>query len=99
MADEQTPEERAHKVVHGTLATRHLTPAERNTLVERIASALSAAEERGAARERERCLADIDSERLYGDTGDRGDEAYNMALEHACEAIRRRARSEKGEGE
>lgn len=64
-----------------------------------IIEAIAAAERRGAAQERQRCLDDIAGEALTGETGDEGDAAYNMALEHVAETIRARSLpAQKGEG-
>lgn len=49
-----TAEEAARKVVSGTLAVRRLTESERETIRKRAEAAIREAEERGAARERER---------------------------------------------
>lgn len=59
----------------------------------RLLAVISEASARGARVERERCIADAEGERLTGDTGEEGDKAYNMAIEHVVDAIRSRSLS------
>jgi hypothetical protein len=95
MADEQTPEERALEVL-STLQFLRWVRSGNPQAITFLTSAFSAAEERGAAREREACAAL--AENPYGD------EVYSFGSDEPKAVGRKianaiRARSEKGEGE
>lgn len=64
-----------------------ITPDGGVTYVQMLEVLVREAEERGAARERALCLADIEGERLTGETGEEADLAYNQALGDAKSAI------------
>ena len=94
-----TPEEKAEQLAEkwwdeGSI-NHTFGPAQEAELARAIREAVE--------EERATCLRDIEGERLSGETDDEGDKAYNMALEHAAEAIRERpaqpASQEVGSGE
>jgi hypothetical protein len=61
-------------------------------LMRAVVAALHEAEQRGAASERERCIDDIQGERLFDEPLTESDKGYALALVHVENAIRFRTR-------